>query len=772
MALKIGPRIAVGFFGVLILLTLVGGISLYNFSGIRDDVSAYHEASDDAVMATSLQMAMMNARLSMKEFLLTGSADAEKDAAGQLRTMLTLVEQAGSRAQTAERQKHRADAVAAIEAYGKALGAVVQAHRALAEVRARKLDITGPALEAALNSAVAMAYQSGDIQAAYSLGEGARLLLSGRLYVQQYLDRHDKISADRVRRDFAAVRSKLDFFERTYAKSDWSEKIAQAVAAFPAYQAGFAEAEKLVQGMDKAVSGELNPAGERILAVAQGIWTSLKADQDGIGGRLAAQTDAVMTQTLVLVLMALAAGGAASYWIGVSISRPILRMTETMSRLARGDTSVEVPHRHKRDEIGAMASAVQVFKENAVDADRRRAEQELLRERGEEERKRALQSMADTIEREARSAVERIAGRTRDMANDAEAMADSADRVSQNAQSVAAAGEQALANVQAVAGATEELAAATNEIFGQMSYASAVAQRAVERGAAAKDTIRSLSDAMERIGQIADLIQSIAGQTNLLALNATIEAARAGDAGRGFAVVAQEVKNLATQTATSTEEITRRIAEIRGVTDSAVAAVEDIGGTIEEIDTVSRTVAAAMEKQAAATQDISRNVVQTSNAAREVSTRIAAVSHEADQTGAQAAQVHHGSGDVTDSIEALRHILVRIVRTSTGDADRRSAQRHPVDEPCTVEIAGRPQDGRLADLSHGGALVRMLSGAATGDHGVLRLDRHDIRLRFVVREAEPDGTHIEFDAADAEAQAWRAAMERLVAGSAPVTAAA
>ena len=506
--------------------------------------------------------------------------------------------------------------------------------------------------------------------------------------------------------------------------------------------------------------------------MAQGIWASLKADQDGIGSRLTAQTDAVTTQTLVLVLVALAVGLAASYGIGISISRPILRMTETMSRLARGDTSGEVPHRDKRDEIGAMAAAVQVFKENAVDAEHRRAEQELLRERGEVERKRALQAMAETIEREARGAVGRIAGRTRDMANDAEAMADSADRVSQNAQSVAAAGEQALANVQAVAGATEELAAATNEIFGQMSHASAVAQRAVERGAAAKDTIRSLSDAMDRIGQIADLIQSIAGQTNLLALNATIEAARAGDAGRGFAIVAQEVKNLANKTATSTEEITRRIAEIRGVTDSADTAVEEIGGTIEEIDTVSRSVATAMEKQAAATQDISRNVVQTSNAAREVSTRIAAVSHDAEQTGAQAAQVHHGSGVVTESIEALRHILVRIVRTSTGDADRRNARRHRVDEPCTVEIGGRPQDGRLADLSSGGALVRMLSGIATGDQGVLRLDRCGIRLRFVVREAEPDGAHIEFDAADAGAPAWKTAMERLLADAAPMTAAA
>jgi len=299
-------------------------------------------------------------------------------------------------------------------------------------------------------------------------------------------------------------------------------------------------------------------------------------------------------------------------------------------------------------------------------------------ERGEQERQatadrsRAIHAMADTVESETRAAVANIADRTTRMASEARAMNESANRVSANAVSVAAAAEQALANAQAVGAASEQLTASIHEIAAQVAQASAVAGRAVEGGERAQQRIGSLSDSASRIGDVVQMISSIAGQTNLLALNATIEAARAGDAGKGFAVVASEVKNLATQTARSTDEIARQIAEIQATTSAVVEAVGDIGSRIHELAQVSVAVAAAVEQQAAATQEISRNVTQAGAAAQEVAQRIAEVSAEATRAGDQALHVQKGTGEIADTIGALGGVIVEMIHTTTQDIDRRA----------------------------------------------------------------------------------------------------
>ena len=447
------------------------------------------------------------------------------------------------------------------------------------------------------------------------------------------------------------------------------------------------------------------------------------------------------------------AAGAAMALFGVAIVvrrvvRPVGNLTAVMDRMAGGDYTAAVPGVDQRDEIGRMARAVGVFKDNGLENLRMRAEQERQREEAEAAKRAALETMAGTVERETRIAVDKVAERTQRMDENAGAMAQSAGAVGRNSQSVAAAAEQALRNAQTVASATEELSASIREIGTQVDQASSITRRAVETGDHARETIQSLHNAVTRIGDVALLIQNIASQTNLLALNATIEAARAGEAGKGFAVVASEVKSLANQTGKATEDIARQIAEIQSVTDSAVAAVTRITGSITEVDEVATAIASAVEEQAAATQEISRNVNDTASAAQEVSHRIAEVSREAGATGDRAADVRIIADEVSNSIDDLRSILVRVVRTSMTEVDRRHDTRYEANLPARVETPAGARICRLLNLSTGGAALEGWTGAVAGARGALHIEGFAVPLPVRVIEVEQTHCHVRFELAD------------------------
>ncbi|MFN7192135.1 MAG: methyl-accepting chemotaxis protein, partial [Rhodospirillales bacterium] len=299
----------------------------------------------------------------------------------------------------------------------------------------------------------------------------------------------------------------------------------------------------------------------------------------------------------------LAIAAFALWMVAVQIAGPLLGMAGAMRKLADGDLATSVPGVGRRDEIGSMASAMEVFKVNATENERLKAAQKESEAQAEAQKRKALRDMADTVERETTSAIAKVAAATASVDDVADGMAKRAVTVGENAQSVAAASEEALSNAQTVASAAEELTSSIQEISVQIGRASVATREAVETSADARAKIGALSAAVGRISDVTKLIGQIASQTNLLALNATIEAARAGDAGKGFAVVASEVKNLASQTARSTEDIDRQVAEIRAATDEAVAAVVAIAERISDIDTVANSVAAAVEEQGSATQE-------------------------------------------------------------------------------------------------------------------------------------------------------------------------
>lgn len=478
--------------------------------------------------------------------------------------------------------------------------------------------------------------------------------------------------------------------------------------------------------------------------------------QSGGGG-----VDMFIYQVILTNAIAIAAVIALNWWLAICIRRPIDRLEAHFSEIGAGNHKhrIETPTVAEFRRVTAQLRGLQarirfsILEKADLDAQAGLA------------RIAALNAMADTVEREASRAVEQVAARTNQMAHNAEDMAHAASEVTVNSQSVAAASEQALANAQTVAAATEELAASIREISAQIAQSTTVIRRAVECGDTAQGTIRSLSDAVGRIGEVVTLIQDIAGQTNLLALNATIEAARAGEAGKGFAVVAGEVKNLASQTARSTEEITRQIADIQAATGQAVSAVAEIGETISDIDHISSSIAAAMEEQAAATQEISRNVVETTNASKEVSARIADVSLIADQTGARAQEVREEVSRVNVAVEELRRVLVKVVRTSSTDADRRAAPRYQLREAAEIEIGSRRIAVVVENMSLGGAKLTNLNGPLpTGSRGMLVLNSRNLRAPFETLTGGDSEANIKLDQMVIETSEFRRAFDALVQG--------
>jgi methyl-accepting chemotaxis protein len=356
-----------------------------------------------------------------------------------------------------------------------------------------------------------------------------------------------------------------------------------------------------------------------------------------------AATGRVSTFTLVLWGVSAAVFlviGAGIFGVAFGVIRPIAEMTDVMKGLAGGDLNVSVPALSRGDEVGAMARAVQVFKDNALRVQSMEQEQAGLKLKAEGDRKAAMQQMADGFDSAIGKIIQTVSTASSELESSAGQLTKTAEVTQVLSATVASASEQSSANAQSAAAAAEEMASSVSEISRQVQDSHKISREAVSQVEQTNARIADLAQSASRIGEVVKMISAVAEQTNLLALNATIEAARAGEAGRGFAVVASEVKALAAQTAKATEEISEQIGQMQSATNQSVSAIQEIGGTIGRIAEISQAIAAAVEEQGATTQEISRNVQQAAQGATQVAGSITNVNRGATDTGTASTHVH------------------------------------------------------------------------------------------------------------------------------------
>jgi methyl-accepting chemotaxis protein len=404
------------------------------------------------------------------------------------------------------------------------------------------------------------------------------------------------------------------------------------------------------------------------------------------------------------------------------VAEPLARAAATLRHLAEGDRPGGKAPFADRDPLALLQAAIPEVEALVRANQALLAEQGSLREAANGARIAAMREMAGVIDQEARTAVAAVTASVCALVARAHAMDSTAQGTRAEAEAVGGATSESLGATEQAASGTQQLAAAIREVNSQMTRATQATRGVVARTGQAREIFAALADSVGRIGEVTRLIGSIAGQTNLLALNATIEAARAGEAGKGFAVVAGEVKNLASQTARSTEEIATRVGAIESSTRDAVAAIEGVLEAVDDIDRIAASVAAAMEKQGAATGEVARAVETAAGAARDVAGRMRQVAGMAAEATGSASAVKESAESVTSSVAMLKAALEDVVQKTLTNAERRRHARTPVDLTAELSLAdGATVRARVIDISPGGAHLRLPAGAPAITGGTIRV---------------------------------------------------
>lgn len=659
--LKIGVRLALSICLILLLMAVVAVTGWFGLQSTNKQFADFGRLSDKALLMGNLDADLTSMGWHAGEYVLTYDEKRLQRAHEAIDEVGAVGKQATADLTAPDQAKAMQDMNKAMDTYRQGFEKISGIIQQISKLSSGTIDPSAAQVDQALDQIYKESVAANDnatamwaASARADLGIATRaahdyLFLSSAGAVTEFSKRIQNLYSD-----FDSLQQGLSKPEHIAAVADASLKVGEIKRAFDTAAA--------VRGIsDRLIGTQLTPSLTQIGDISQNVKSGLQQQQTELQQQVAVTSHKLQQTTAIVSVIAFICGISLAMLLGWSISTPIKTITAAMEALAGGDKDRDVPGMTRRDEVGAMARTLQVFKENMMRADRLAAEQDEIRERAASDQRDAMNRMANEFEASVRGVVDSVSTASQELQHSAQAMTQTAEQTNQQSNTVAEASGRATSNVQTVAAAAEQLSASIAEISRQVSQANTIASKAVAEAAQTNQSVQGLSAAAQAIGDVVKLISDIAGQTNLLALNATIEAARAGEAGRGFAVVASEVKNLASQTARATEEIANKIGEIQSATGHSVAAIQGIGSVIDEISHISSTIAAAIEQQTAATMEIARNVQEASQGTTEVSVNIAGVSQAAGDTGKAAEQVLMAASGLGQQSEILREQVNRFI---------------------------------------------------------------------------------------------------------------
>jgi methyl-accepting chemotaxis protein len=664
--LKIATKILLGFAAVLAILAVVAVVGVLGLSRTSADLSHYVLAVELYGDAADIERDLLELRRHIDAYASKGDK-SEIDAAHALEERIAAGIAHGLKvSETDSERAMLADMAAKLKIVVDDFEKATELELAREKLAAETLAVAGPELTERLDGVLRKAVLAGDNAAALAAAEALREAMLARLNINLMLERHESAAGDKAEASLQKVAAAIATLEARAGADGFASELQAAKALVPAYRSAFATGRGLDTEIATLIEEDVAEASSAIIADAEEIKREAAEEE----ARIAAHITAIVNQSewaaLAFSVGGFVIGVIVALLIGRGIARPISSLAGTMLSLSTGHRDVAVDGTERKDEVGDMAKALLVFKDNLDETERLRLANEAAKREAEAERKRSMLQLADRFESSVGHVVDAVTAAADELQRTAEMLSATAEETAQQSNAVSAAAAELTHNVETVASATEELTTSVAEIGNQVSESNSIVHQAVAQSETTDAQMRSLAAAAEKIGNVVTLISEIAAQTNLLALNATIEAARAGEAGKGFAVVASEVKTLATQTAKATEDIGGQVRSIQQSAEGSAKAMNSIHSTIGRINEISAAIASAVEEQSAATQEISRNVQQAASGTGEVSSNISGVTQASQQTSAASSQLLSAATELSRNGGELRSQVDGFLRAVRG----------------------------------------------------------------------------------------------------------
>lgn len=674
---KMNRKVALTFGAIALAMAVLGLVSVGSLVVVRSSVGGVTDLSEANQALLRVQTQAVAAQGQLKDYVIRPDERLTTELSTTLDQAVGSVDEARAGADSLGQAQALQSVRAALKDTRSSADKIVAAQRTISDTVDKELLVRGSAIAQTLKSITDQAHQTGNADTIYSVGAAQAQYLEMRTNVTRYLSDSSPATAKLAKDNLLDLEDGMDVTFEKLKGTNLSGAADKVIAEIVAYDKAFDKVITATNVRNREVDRTLQVTGPALAKNADQIVRSINRVQ----GRATLAAQAASLSAILIVLLASAAGIAVAMFAGLLtqrlIAQPIIRMAARMRSLAAGDHGIEIAETDRRDEVGDMARAVEIFRANAREVDERRTaaleverrelerEQMLAREREASlaERREAMLALADRFEASVRHVVESVGASAKQIESGARQVSTNVEESGQLAADVAAAATQASENSMVVASATEEMSLSIAEVSKQILDAARVAQEAADRARSTDSIVTKLMADTQTIEDVIALIADVARQTNLLALNATIEASRAGDAGRGFAVVASEIKTLAGRTANATEEIAGKIAHSRDTTALAATAITDVAKTIDDISGIATVVASAIEQQRVTTAQIAESTNQAAQGSQNVAWNIDQVHKGVGATGRSAQEALRAADDLNRQAEALMNAVDNFLGT-------------------------------------------------------------------------------------------------------------